>query len=50
MRAGGDWSMALKFLLLWIGWSNACAQDIHFSQFFNAPYAANPANIGLFEG
>ncbi len=26
------------------------AQDIHFSQFFLAPYAQNPANIGQFEG
>lgn len=26
------------------------AQDIHFSQFFNAPYAQNPANIGQFDG
>lgn len=26
------------------------AQDIHFSQFFNAPYAQSPANIGNFEG
>lgn len=26
------------------------AQDIHFSQFFNTPYALNPANIGGFNG
>lgn len=26
------------------------AQDIHFSQFFNAPYALNPGNIGAFDG
>ena len=26
------------------------AQDIHFSQFFNAPYAQSPANIGQFDG
>lgn len=26
------------------------AQDLHFSQFFNTPYAQNPANIGQFEG
>ncbi|MGV9011838.1 MAG: PorP/SprF family type IX secretion system membrane protein [Flavobacteriales bacterium] len=30
--------------------SKARAQDIHFSQFFNAPYAQSPANIGQFEG
>lgn len=28
----------------------AFSQDIHFSQFFNTPYALNPANIGLFDG
>lgn len=26
------------------------AQDIHFSQFFNTPYALNPGNIGAFDG
>lgn len=26
------------------------AQDIHFSQFYNAPYAQSPANIGRFDG
>jgi type IX secretion system PorP/SprF family membrane protein len=26
------------------------AQDIHFSQFFNTPYATTPGNIGLFTG
>jgi type IX secretion system PorP/SprF family membrane protein len=26
------------------------AQDIHFSQFFNTPYATTPGNIGLFQG
>ena len=26
------------------------AQDIHFTQFFNTPYATNPANTGLFDG
>lgn len=29
---------------------SAHAQDIHFSQFFNIPYAQNPANIGQFDG
>ncbi len=29
---------------------SANAQDIHFSQFFNAPYAQSPANIGQFDG
>jgi type IX secretion system PorP/SprF family membrane protein len=26
------------------------AQDIHFSQFFNAPYSLSPGNIGAFDG
>ncbi|MEO8591301.1 MAG: type IX secretion system membrane protein PorP/SprF, partial [Flavobacteriales bacterium] len=26
------------------------AQDIHFSQFFNAPLALGPGNIGVFDG
>ncbi len=39
--------VACSFLLCCI---SAQAQDIHFSQFFNAPYAQSPANIGNFEG
>jgi type IX secretion system PorP/SprF family membrane protein len=39
---------------LWLGAILTCgnlkAQDIHFSQFFNAPYAQSPASIGLFDG
>ena len=30
--------------------SDLRSQDIHFSQFFNTPYATNPASIGLFDG
>ncbi|MBK8497489.1 MAG: PorP/SprF family type IX secretion system membrane protein [Flavobacteriales bacterium] len=30
--------------------SIACAQDIHFSQFFNVPSALNPGFIGQFDG
>lgn len=30
--------------------TTAHAQDIHFSQFFNTPYATSPGNIGLFKG
>ena len=41
---------AVALLLTCIAWGCASAQDIHFSQFFNAPYAASPANIGLFDG
>ena len=44
------WSGALTFLLACFAWNSARTQDIHFSQFFNTPYAASPANIGLFEG
>ncbi len=39
--------LAGSFLLVNIGLQ---AQDIHFSQFFHAPYAQNPANIGQFDG
>jgi type IX secretion system PorP/SprF family membrane protein len=39
---------------LWLMAAFTCgktqAQDIHFSQFFNAPYAQSPANIGQFTG
>lgn len=28
----------------------AFSQDIHFSQFFNTPYATSPGNIGVFDG
>ena len=27
-----------------------CAQDIHFSQYFNTPHALNPATTGVFNG
>jgi type IX secretion system PorP/SprF family membrane protein len=30
--------------------ASAMAQDIHFSQFFQTPYALTPGNIGLFDG
>lgn len=39
----------LTFLLL-IGANRSMAQDIHFSQYFNAPIAAGPGNIGVFDG
>ncbi len=29
------------------GWMNAAAQDLHFSQFMNAPLLTNPANTGF---
>ncbi|WP_241558506.1 PorP/SprF family type IX secretion system membrane protein [Paracnuella aquatica] len=39
---------ALLFGSLLVG--NAAAQDIHFSQFFEAPLLRNPSLAGLFEG
>src|SRR5215831_15658223 len=30
--------------------SSACAQDIHFSQFYEAPLARNPAFAGIVNG
>ncbi len=46
LEARSSW-LAAPFVLLA---SPVLGQDIHFSQFFNTPYAASPANIGLFEG
>ncbi|HMN06515.1 MAG TPA: PorP/SprF family type IX secretion system membrane protein [Flavobacteriales bacterium] len=43
-------SLLLLALLLVIPVISLRAQDIHFSQFFNAPYAQSPANIGQFDG
>ncbi|MBP8823345.1 MAG: PorP/SprF family type IX secretion system membrane protein [Flavobacteriales bacterium] len=43
-------SVALAACGLFLCTLPAYAQDIHFSQFFNTPYAQNPANIGRFEG
>ena len=48
--AGGMCSLLLLALLLVIPVISLRAQDIHFSQFFNAPYAQSPANIGQFDG
>ncbi|MFT3886000.1 MAG: PorP/SprF family type IX secretion system membrane protein [Flavobacteriales bacterium] len=45
LRARGPWLLA-AFLLA----TRMLAQDIHFSQFFNTPYAQSPANTGLFDG
>lgn len=41
----GFWLAAALTLALRVG-----AQDIHFSQFFNTPYATSPGNTGLFDG
>ena len=39
----------LPMLLMGLG-GQLCAQDIHFSQFFEAPLLRNPSLAGLFEG
>jgi len=45
-EARSSWLVAAVVLMA----SHVLGQDIHFSQFFNTPYAASPANIGLFDG
>ncbi len=40
----------IALLVLFTSSLQLSAQDIHFSQFFNAPYAQSPANIGNFDG
>ncbi len=37
-------------LLAWLTSLSALAQDIHFSQYFNAPLALGPGSIGQFDG
>jgi type IX secretion system PorP/SprF family membrane protein len=48
------YALQLVACSLWLSATFTCgtlrAQDIHFSQFFNAPYAQNPGNIGQFDG
>ena len=45
---------ALRLLfLMWAAWTSIAqgrAQDIHFSQHFNAPLAMGPGSIGQFDG
>src|SRR5215467_13253895 len=33
-----------------LSYARVCAQDLHFSQFFNAPLLRNPALAGIFTG
>lgn len=40
----------LLLCLLWCVRGRLHGQDIHFSQFFQTPYALSPASIGAFEG
>jgi type IX secretion system PorP/SprF family membrane protein len=37
----------IAFLIAFIFFNNAGAQDLHFSQYFNAPLLTNPANTGF---
>jgi len=48
--AKGFYKPLLNLLLLLIIGSHACAQDIHFSQFFETPLLRNPALAGIFSG
>ena len=46
-----SWSHALlPALLIFSTLPSLVAQDIHFSQFFQTPFALTPGNIGLFDG
>lgn len=38
---------SILFLLLMTGWLGSAAQDLHFTQYFNAPLLVNPANTGF---
>lgn len=42
--------IGLLMLLMMVTAFRSTAQDIHFSQFFNAPLAAGPGSIGAFDG
>ncbi|HEY0976092.1 MAG TPA: PorP/SprF family type IX secretion system membrane protein [Flavobacteriales bacterium] len=44
--------LRLLGIILPLSWClpDVSAQDIHFSQFFQTPYALSPASIGLFDG
>lgn len=37
----------VAFILIFLSVSNLFAQDLHFSQYFNAPLLTNPANTGF---
>jgi type IX secretion system PorP/SprF family membrane protein len=51
LRTRRSRSHALLTALVWLcAVPSLVAQDIHFSQFFQTPYALTPANIGLFDG
>ncbi|MDR3714944.1 MAG: PorP/SprF family type IX secretion system membrane protein [Puia sp.] len=50
MRTCFTYKIALACLLVVTALSGAYAQDIHFSQFFEAPLLRNPALAGVFTG
>ncbi|MCB0630198.1 MAG: PorP/SprF family type IX secretion system membrane protein [Saprospiraceae bacterium] len=43
-------SILLTIALIVVGWANGWSQDIHYSQFYNAPLQLNPALTGVFSG
>ena len=49
-RLFAGWAVTLGAVLGTLLPLGTSAQDIHFTQFFNTPYATNPANTGLFDG
>jgi type IX secretion system PorP/SprF family membrane protein len=44
------WWLCVPILSVILSTSSLIAQDIHFSQFFNAPLALGPGTIGQFDG
>ena len=43
-------ALMICWCLLMAGGSFLSAQDIHYTQFYNAPFQVSPSQIGLFEG
>ena len=50
MKPGKTYKILLVIILLASGYSKLCAQDLQFSQFFEAPLLRNPSLAGLYEG
>ena len=46
----GRWRWLFVLHIFPIGAPQLLAQDIHFSQYFNAPLALGPGTIGTFDG
>jgi type IX secretion system PorP/SprF family membrane protein len=49
MKNGTTYKICTCFLTIWVNIFaiQVCAQDLHFSQFFNSPLTTNPANTGF---